>query len=62
MKYFRDLANESPLPVVLYNVPGRTGVDMKPETVIQVRQADVRVCAAYNKNACMLEMCESLLL
>ncbi len=40
MKYFRELADESPLPIVLYNVPGRTGVDMKPETVIQVRQAD----------------------
>ncbi len=37
MKYFTDLADESPLPVVLYNVPGRAGVDMVPETVIQVR-------------------------
>ncbi len=41
MKYFTDLANESPLPVVLYNVPGRTAVDMKPETVFQVRQAEM---------------------
>ncbi len=37
MKYFTDLADESPLPVVLYNVPGRAGVDMVPKTVIQVR-------------------------
>eukprot|EP01084_Bolivina_argentea_P302044 521281_1 len=38
VKYFTDLADESPLPVVLYNVPGRAGVDMVPETVIQVAQ------------------------
>ncbi len=46
MKYFTDLADESPLPVVLYNVPGRAGVDMIPETVIQVRTgADERGCS-----------------
>lgn len=31
--HFRALADEGGLPVVLYNVPGRTGVDLKPETV-----------------------------
>jgi 4-hydroxy-tetrahydrodipicolinate synthase len=28
-----------PLPVVLYNVPGRTGVNLEPETVIRLAQA-----------------------
>lgn len=31
--HYRALADDGALPVVLYNVPGRTGCDMLPETV-----------------------------
>lgn len=31
--HFLRLAVESPLPIILYNVPGRTGCDLLPETV-----------------------------
>jgi 4-hydroxy-tetrahydrodipicolinate synthase len=31
--HFRAVADEGDLPVVLYNVPGRTGCDLLPETV-----------------------------
>ena len=31
--HFESLANTVDFPIVLYNVPGRTGVDMVPETV-----------------------------
>ena len=30
------IAEESPLPVVLYNVPGRTGVNLKAETTVRL--------------------------
>lgn len=32
LAHFRAVAEEGGLPVVLYNVPGRTGCDMQPET------------------------------
>ncbi len=35
-RHFRTVAESNPLPVVLYNVPGRTGVDMLPETVARL--------------------------
>lgn len=31
--HFRKLADEGGLPLMLYNVPGRTGVNLEPETV-----------------------------
>ncbi len=32
-QHYRAIANSVEIPVMLYNVPGRTGVDIKPETV-----------------------------
>ena len=34
--HFRAVANDGALPVVLYNVPGRTGCDLLPETVAKL--------------------------
>ncbi len=34
--HFSFLAEHSELPIVLYNVPGRTVTDLKPETVIEL--------------------------
>ncbi|HET8819610.1 MAG TPA: 4-hydroxy-tetrahydrodipicolinate synthase [Xanthomonadaceae bacterium] len=33
LAHFRAVANDGALPVVLYNVPGRTGCDLLPDTV-----------------------------
>jgi len=33
IEHYQTVADEGGLPVVLYNVPGRTGCDMQPETV-----------------------------
>lgn len=38
-QHFKAIAEASPLPVVLYNVPGRTGVNMLPETVLRIHDA-----------------------
>ena len=35
-QHFKAIAKESPLPLVLYNVPGRTGVTMKAETTVRL--------------------------
>lgn len=35
-QHFKAIAKESPLPLVLYNVPGRTGVNTKAETLLRL--------------------------
>ena len=35
-QHFKAIAEISPRPIVLYNVPGRTGVNMKPQTLIRL--------------------------
>jgi 4-hydroxy-tetrahydrodipicolinate synthase len=38
-QHFCKIAEASPVPVILYNVPGRTGVNLLPETVIRIWKA-----------------------
>lgn len=35
-QHYREIANASPLPVILYNIPGRTGVNMTAETTLRL--------------------------
>ncbi|MGM9699866.1 MAG: 4-hydroxy-tetrahydrodipicolinate synthase [Prevotella sp.] len=40
-KHFKAISAASPLPIVLYNVPGRTGINLKPDTLIKLaRECD----------------------
>lgn len=38
-QHFCAIAEASPIPVLLYNVPGRTGVNLLPETVMRIWEA-----------------------
>ena len=38
-RHFCAVAEASPIPVILYNVPGRTGVNLLPETVMRIYNA-----------------------
>ena len=38
-QHFCAVTEASPIPVILYNVPGRTGVNLLPETVMRIYEA-----------------------
>jgi 4-hydroxy-tetrahydrodipicolinate synthase len=46
-QHFKTVAESVKIPMILYNVPGRTGVNLLPDTV--VRLADVRNIAAVKE-------------
>ncbi|MBX9853192.1 MAG: 4-hydroxy-tetrahydrodipicolinate synthase [Cytophagaceae bacterium] len=39
-QHYKAIAENSPLPIMLYNVPGRTGVNMKPKTVKRLAEIE----------------------
>lgn len=36
--HYKEIASNSPVPVILYNVPGRTGVNMTSDTTLKLSQ------------------------
>ena len=38
-RHFKAISEASPLPIMLYNIPGRTGVNMAPQTVARIAAA-----------------------
>ena len=44
-RHFMAISEASPLPVVLYNVPGRTGVNLKPETTVRIANDSTNIVA-----------------
>lgn len=44
-QHYAAIAKASPLPVILYNVPGRTGVNMTADTTLRLANEFSNICA-----------------
>ncbi len=44
-QHYAAIAKASPLPIILYNVPGRTGVNMLPVTTLRLANEFSNICA-----------------
>ena len=60
-QHFCAIAEASPVPVILYNVPGRTGVNLLPETVIRIWQAHPDKIAGIKEASGNLEQIKHLI-
>ena len=49
-RHFMAVAEASPVPVIIYNVPGRTGINMSAETTLRLAHASEKIVAI--KEAC----------
>lgn len=59
-QHFTSVADASPLPVVLYNVPGRTGVNLTAETTLRIAEECNNVVAIKEASG-MFHQIESIL-
>ena len=59
-QHFKAIAEASPLPVVLYNVPGRTGINMKSETTVRLAR-DCENIVAVKEESGSLEQVDEII-
>lgn len=59
-RHFRAVAEASPLPVILYNVPGRTGVNLTAETTCRLAADEPRIIAVKEASG-NLEQIETII-
>ena len=60
-QHFTAIAKASPVPVILYNVPGRTGVNLLPETVMRIYEAQPDKIAAIKEASGNLDQIKHLI-
>lgn len=60
-QHFHALASVSPVPILLYNVPGRTGVNLLPETVIRIYEQHPDTIAGVKEASGNLEQITRLI-
>lgn len=53
LEHFGTIANSTDLPVILYNIPGRTGITMKPETIGELAKRHKNIVAVKQSLADM---------
>lgn len=60
-RHFEAVAKSSSLPIVLYNIPGRTGVNMLPKTVARLAQipniVGIKEASSVGQVSELIELC-----
>ena len=61
--HFKTLAEETDIPLVLYNVPGRTGVKLEPETIADLYELEnvaaiKEACGSVDQVSQILNLCD----
>jgi 4-hydroxy-tetrahydrodipicolinate synthase len=59
-QHFMAVADASPVPVILYNVPGRTGSNMAPETVVRLARDHKNIVAIKEASGNMAQVSKIL--
>ena len=55
-RHFMAIAENSPLPIIIYNVPGRTGSNVLPETVVRLAQDTKNIIAVKEASGNMAQI------
>ncbi len=55
-QHFMAIAENSPLPIIIYNVPGRTGSNVLPETVVRLAKDAKKIIAIKEASGNMIQV------
>ncbi len=58
--HYRFVASSSPLPMIIYNVPGRTGCNLKAETVLELAEENKNIIGIKEASGDMSQCMEIL--
>ena len=61
-QHFREVARATPLPIVVYNIPGRTAVNIAPKTLARIASACRNVVAVKEASGSLDQVSEILCL
>ena len=56
-QHYKALAESTSLPIVVYNVPGRTGVNVEPQTLVRISELP-NIVAVKEASGNVSQMCE----
>jgi 4-hydroxy-tetrahydrodipicolinate synthase len=59
-EHYKAIAHESPLPIIMYNVPGRTGINMNTETTLSLAHNFKNIIALKEASGNMQQIMEIL--
>lgn len=59
-QHYLQVAKNSPLPIILYNVPGRTGVNMTSETTIRLANDSENIIGIKEASGNLIQLMEIL--
>ncbi|MFV9509797.1 4-hydroxy-tetrahydrodipicolinate synthase [Tepidibacillus sp. LV47] len=58
-QHFKAIAEETQLPIMIYNIPGRTGINIQAETIVRLSQID-NIIAVKEASGDLSQMSEIL--
>lgn len=56
LAHFGAIAQSTPLPVVIYNIPGRTGANMLPETLLELARTHKNIAGVKESSGDLLQI------
>ncbi len=59
-RHYMAIAETSPLPLILYNVPARTGISMSAETTLRLANASSKIIATKEASGNFADICRIL--
>jgi 4-hydroxy-tetrahydrodipicolinate synthase len=56
LAHFGAIAQATPLPIIIYNIPGRTGTNMLPETLLELARTHLNIAGVKESSGDLMQI------